>query len=202
MPLPKFEDYKAPWEIDADGNDVPEDDQVIDPAKLKKYTFGLLGDKERHQSAVAVERQRAEAAETALQSKIAESGTDDEKQAAARQKALDDARNEGKAESDLRALRLEVALDIPGITPAQARKLAKRLTGTTEDELKADAVELAELANITPAAADDEDDDDTDATARRKPVRVSTRGGEERQEAMASKPDLSDPATLDRLFPR
>jgi hypothetical protein len=41
-------------------------------------------------------------------------------------------------------LRLDVALDKapPGMEPAKIRKLAKRLTGTTREELEADAAEL------------------------------------------------------------
>lgn len=57
------------------------------------------------------------------------------------------------AEAATSALRLEVALDKApeGLSPAQVRKLAKRLTGSTREELEADAAELFEdFAATTP----------------------------------------------------
>ena len=56
------------------------------------------------------------------------------------------------AETEVRALRLEVAAE-KGLTPAQA----KRLVGSTREELTADADEL--LATFKPAADDSTSDD-------------------------------------------
>lgn len=55
------------------------------------------------------------------------------------------------AETEVRALRLEVAAE-KGLTPAQA----KRLVGSTREELVADADEL--LATFKPAADDSQED--------------------------------------------
>ena len=55
------------------------------------------------------------------------------------------------AETELRALRIEVAAE-KGLTPAQA----KRLVGSTRDELEADAKEL--LDTFKPAADESRDD--------------------------------------------
>lgn len=51
MPVPKFEDFKAPWETDANGQPVAEDAQVIDKDQLKKWAHALLSDKEKAQIA-------------------------------------------------------------------------------------------------------------------------------------------------------
>lgn len=51
MAVPKFEEFKAPWETDAQGNPIAADDQVIDKATLKKYLWNTLSDKEKAQVA-------------------------------------------------------------------------------------------------------------------------------------------------------
>ena len=48
LTMPKFEDWKAPWEVKTvDGRevDVPADEQQIDQDKLKKYLYDLQADK-------------------------------------------------------------------------------------------------------------------------------------------------------------
>ncbi len=37
--LPKYEDWKAPWEVDAEGNDIPAEEQQFDAAKARKLIF-------------------------------------------------------------------------------------------------------------------------------------------------------------------
>jgi hypothetical protein len=49
--IPKFEEFKAPWELDANGQPLAEDAQVIDKGKLKKHLYNLLGDKDKAQTA-------------------------------------------------------------------------------------------------------------------------------------------------------
>jgi hypothetical protein len=48
--LPKFEDFKAPWELDKDGKPIPVEDQKPDPEQLKKHLYNVLGDKEKAQA--------------------------------------------------------------------------------------------------------------------------------------------------------
>lgn len=50
MAIPKFEDFKAPWEL-KDGQPVPEDQQVVDKDQLKRWVYGVLGDKDKAQTA-------------------------------------------------------------------------------------------------------------------------------------------------------
>ena len=107
--------------------------------------------------ALAAERAKAKAAEQerdALKASIAEGKTDAERVAGtlAELKARADA-------ADLRAMRAEVAAN-KGLTSAQA----KRLQGTTVEELEADAEEL--LAAFKPAEGDGSTDSAT-GTARK-----------------------------------
>lgn len=135
--LPKFEEWKAPWEINSEGKDIPEDEQKIDSGKLKKYLHGLLGDKERGQTKVA----EVTAERDALKAKVDEAAREGENETQRLQrenKELEDKLAKG-GDSDVRALRLEVALD-KGLTALQA----KRLVGSTREEIETDADALVE----------------------------------------------------------
>lgn len=67
MAVPKFEDFKAPWEV-KDGQPVPEADQVVDKASLKQWAFNLLQDKSKAQ----VARDTAQTKANELQTKVTE----------------------------------------------------------------------------------------------------------------------------------
>jgi hypothetical protein len=66
--LPKFDEFKAPWETDAQGNPIAEADQVIDKGLLKKYLYNTLSDKEKAQIA----RDTARSENTELKTKVTE----------------------------------------------------------------------------------------------------------------------------------
>lgn len=51
MAVPKFEEFKAPWEVDSAGNPIEADKQEVDPEKLKKHLWNLLNDKDKAQTA-------------------------------------------------------------------------------------------------------------------------------------------------------
>lgn len=51
MALPKFEEFKAPWELDSAGNPIEADKQEVDAEKLKKHLYNVLSDKEKAQTA-------------------------------------------------------------------------------------------------------------------------------------------------------
>lgn len=68
MALPKFEEFKAPWELDASGNPLADDAQVVDKEKLKKHLFNVLSDKEKAQIA----RDTARSESTTLKTKVTE----------------------------------------------------------------------------------------------------------------------------------
>lgn len=93
------------------------------------------------------------------------------------------------------ALRLEVALDKApeGMSIAQVRKLAKRLAGTSREEMESDAEEL--FADFKPANNDD--DTDRGNGSRRRP-REKLRPGA----APDADPDETDPAKLAAKVPR
>jgi hypothetical protein len=90
--------------------------------------------------------------------------------------------------AELRALRLEVALDAApeGMPMSQVRKLAKRLSGTTKDEIEADAAELFE--DFTPSEGSD------GKPPSRKPTE-RLRGGTEPEEGA----ELDTKAILEKI---
>lgn len=136
MAFPKFEDYKAPWET-KDGKDVPEEDQVIDKGKLKKFLHGLHSDKDRLQtSVVEVTKERDD-----LRTKVDEAAREGESETERLRRENEDLKAAAAKvpETTREALLYKVALE-KGLTPAQA----KRLQGNTEEELSADADELLE----------------------------------------------------------
>jgi len=167
-----LETYKAPWEIDGDGNDLPDDQQEIDPARLKKYLFGLISDKE-----TAVEaRDKAQADLTVANEALNEKARKDEsdEQRRAREAQERDAELETLRTQGRRSLALEVALDQDGITKVQAKALAKVLQGNTEEELDASAKTLISELGLTKVSGDEDDEDDGVPGAR--PRRLRTPG--------------------------
>ncbi len=151
MKLPKFEDYKAPWEMDLKEDEDPKD--KIDLDKLKRYLHGVLSDKEKAQAErdeVVTERDTLKSEKEAA---AREGETEVDKLKRERDEAQDKLKKaeEGKGEKSPAELRLEVALE-KGLSKTQA----KRLVGTTEEELMADADEL--LASFGGAGEADEGD--------------------------------------------
>lgn len=122
--------------------DAPETKPAGDPPADLKPDADPLGDAGK--KALAAERDARKAAEKELAKyrkaeadKADADKTEAEKRAAAEQRAVD---------AEMRATRLEVAHD-KGLTPAQA----KRLVGTTKEELEADADEILRDFPTTPA---------------------------------------------------
>lgn len=145
MALPKFEDYKAPWEVDAQGNPIEPDKQETDPEKLKKHLWNVLSDKEKAQAA----RDAALGKNTELTSKVTEL------EAAVQGKA-----NEGKTELEKlqasvdaltkRAVDAEFAKDRMSVLTEHKidPKAHDLLTGKTLDEMTASAAKLVELGLV------------------------------------------------------
>lgn len=104
----------------------------------------------------------------------------------AAQKAADKAAaaEQRASQAEAKAERLEVAIDKApeGMSLAQVRKLSKRLTGASREELEADADEL--FADFKPDTGDGggdapgtgDDKDDTPATSGRRPTEKLTPG--------------------------
>jgi hypothetical protein len=126
----------------ADPTDPPAGDPPADPKPDPKPDADQLGDAGK--KALAAEREQRKAAEKELakyrkadQDRVDADKTEAEKRAAAEQRATD---------AEMRATRLEVAHE-KGLTPAQA----KRLVGTTKEELEADADEILRDFPTAPA---------------------------------------------------
>lgn len=120
----------------------------------------------------------------------------EESQKSEQQKLADqlEAARAESAKATAAQLRLEVALEKApeGMSVAQIRKLARRLTGSTQEELEADAEEL--FADFAPS---DDGKDDKSGPPSRKP-KENLRGGNDPDEP----PDETDPSKLAALIPR
>ena len=132
--VPKLEDFKTPWE---------EKGEEIDPAKAKSFIHYLTRTKAEADDKVEEVTKAKETEIAALQAKIddkaRENETDAEKAARESAAAIQKAKDDAKAEAGVETLKLRVALR-KGLTEVQA----KRLVGTTEDEIEKDADDLLE----------------------------------------------------------
>lgn len=174
MPLPKLEDWKAPWELK--GEDFDEE-------SARKYIYTLTSDKEKLQekvSAANTERDQAKQATEDVRKELeaAQAKGDNAEVVTELQGKLRDAESKAAA-AELKATRLEVAYD-KGIPTKQAH----RLQGTTKEELEADADEFLESFAPSSKQGGDEDDDeeDEDAVPTVRPRRLTSptdRGGDE-----------------------
>lgn len=127
--LPKFEDWTPPW---------GKDDETFDAEKAKKYIYDLTRDKETltaEKAQVAQDRDQHKA-------KVEEFESKDLSEVDRLKRELEQAKAAPKedAEARLENARLTLALD-NGLTAKQA----KRLRGSTPEELEADLPELLEL---------------------------------------------------------
>lgn len=183
----EFEKFLAPWEVDADGKKLDEPAEV-DAGKLKKYLYNLLTDKEKLQETVADKDSEIANTKETLATVQREHETKD--QAAAREQKERDAefeklRKEGEQRRKIEAI--EDAFAKEGITPAQAKKLAKRVQGDEKDWV-ADAKELVEdgfkVGTTTVVKTDDGDDGDD---LRTRPHQVRRADGEPVVEVSSNK---------------
>jgi hypothetical protein len=163
--LPKIEDWKAPWEVDLKEGDDPK--EALDLDKLKRYIHGVLGDKERLQDANATLTTEAKSLKDEKAAKEREGETTEARLTRERDEALKKAEEAGK--TSVETLKLRVALE-KGLTKTQV----KRLVGTTEEELSADADELlAEWGPVDPDRGEGNDD-----LLRQVPVARPRAGGD------------------------
>src|SRR6476661_681601 len=111
MPVPKFDEFKAPWETEAG------DDAEIDKDKLKKYIHSLLVDKDKAQTARDKAVGERDEAKKALDEKSREGETEVDRL----KRENEELRSKGSEESP-EVLKLRVALR-KGLTETQARRL-------------------------------------------------------------------------------
>jgi hypothetical protein len=155
MVLPKFEDWKAPWEDGlAEGDDPKE---KLDLDKLKRFVHGVLGDKERAKTEV----ETVTATNKELQKKVDEAARANETEADRLKRENDELKAKAaKAdEPDLEKLRLKVAIK-KGLDEAAMA----RLVGTTEEEMLADADTLLKNWKSTKEGAGGEGEDEGSET--------------------------------------
>lgn len=147
--LGPFETFTAPWET-ATG------ETEIDNSKLKRHLYNLMLDKAKAQDArdesqsklTEVEQER-----DGLKAEAEKGGNPDlvKELEAERSKTAAEVARADKAERDLLVTTVAVDKGIP------VKQALKRLQGTTEDEIVADADEF--LADFGPGGSDDGDDD-------------------------------------------
>jgi hypothetical protein len=167
MKLPKFEDYKAPWEVDLKEGDEP----TFDFEKGKRYLYNVLSDKEKAQNTLVDVTAERDTLKSEKEAAAREGETEVDRLKRERDEALAEAKKaketpEGPTPAELR---LTVALE-KGLTAVQA----KRLMGNTKEELEADADEL--VASFGGAGTGD--DDDEDDGPRQRPRRQYRTGGD------------------------
>lgn len=159
--LGSFENYKAPWESDTGS------DEEIDAAKFKKFLFNLQLDKAKAEDAAEEAAEKVTKAEQDLKDAKAEVAKGDKsgKIAELETKLAEAETAKVAAESNL--VRLEVATE-KGLTPKQA----KRLQGTTKEELEADADELLEDLGVKQTASDEDEDEENEENEGRTSPRA------------------------------
>lgn len=149
--VPKIDEFRPPW-MTEDGQEVE-----IDKDKLKRYIHNLVVDKAKAQDSrdeAANKVKDLDAQVDTLQKQVDEKDPDAATKVAAEREKTKQAEDRAlKAEQAL--TRLEVAAEA-GLTPAQA----KRLQGSTKEELEADAKSFAEELGIESSGASDNDDVD------------------------------------------
>lgn len=169
----KVDDWKAPWEVDDDGNDIAAEEQNLDAGSLKKLLFGLLGDKNRLRTQVTELTESRDELEQA----VAEA-SDPKKieELQAKVKKAEEERDAAKSGTALENLKLQIALE-KGLTAKQV----KRLVGATREELEADADEILEEFGGKQSAQESTEepggDDEPKPEVRTAPRRVNNGSG-------------------------
>jgi hypothetical protein len=136
--LGTIENFKAPWESDTGP------DQEIEPAKLKKLLFNFRLDRAKAQDARDEAGEKVTSLETELQQAKADVAKGDPTGKIADLETKLRTATENLAKANLDKDRIEIGIE-KGLTPKQA----KRLQGTTKEELEADAEELLETFGVT-----------------------------------------------------
>lgn len=168
------ETYKAPWEVNAEGVDIPEDEQEVDTERLKKYLVGLLNDKEQATEARDAAQLELSEAQGKLEDKSRKDETDTERAARDAEARAQDKQEAAAAKRE--ALALRVALKQKGISGEDAVELAEILKGDTEEELQEHAERLVKKFKLGQAPAGDDDEDDDEPTPATRPRRLRSPG--------------------------
>jgi len=166
--LGKIEDYQAPWETAAGETEIDKD-------RLKRFLFGLASDKAKAQDARDEFETKATESQTeakAAQKKLEDGTNPDLAKELETERAKTATEKTRADEAERQNLVRDIAAD-KGLTPAQA----KRLQGSTKDELEKDADELVKTFGVEGRTdGDDGDEDGGDEPLRRTPRRGTNPG--------------------------
>lgn len=161
MTLPKFEDWTPPW-----GSD-----ENFDAEKAKKLLYNRMVDDEARKAKLT----ELTTERDSLQTKVNEFETKDLSEMDKLRRELEQAKAAPKGDP-LEVVRLKLALK-EGLTESQVR----RLVGSTEEELAADAAAYKQELGLTKAddEGDDDGEDDTPPAGppSRRPKRSELRTG-------------------------
>jgi hypothetical protein len=179
MALPKFEDWTPPW---------GSDDSAFDVEKAKKRIYDLLSDKEtskaKHEAAIAELAEKHKAA----QAKVDEFETANLSEVEKLRRELEQAKATPAQGDNLELARLRIALN-KGLTESQV----KRLIGSTEEELLADADAYMQEHGL--AKSETGEQEQGSGPPARRPV------GELRTGMDLDAPESFNPADLAGLLP-
>ncbi len=168
--VPSFEEFTAPWEVDSDGNEIPEEEQEVDRGVLKKLLWNLKRDKARAVQA----RQAVESERDDLKDKVEEKARQGESEVDRLKRENEElkAKQRDAGKPDIKTLRLEAALEA-GLPRAHIKRLDPDLTEL--DDLIEDAKALKASFGGGTGTETDGDEDDND-TPRGRPSRTRTSG--------------------------
>jgi hypothetical protein len=185
--MPKFEEWTPPWGTD---------DEQLDTDKVKKLIYDLKVDKEVLQdknATLTTERDNVTRERDDVKRQLDEKSREGESETDKLKREVQELKDAAAAaakdpKDDVERLKLEVALD-KGLTLVQA----KRLLGTTKEELEQDADELVASFGGTGNGDNDDDDDAGDqGDVRRTPRQV--------RNSADPKPNASTPINVDKAL--
>jgi hypothetical protein len=142
--MAKFDEFLAPWEVDGNGKKLDEP-ETPDLDKLKRILFDLSERAEKAETEKDESIAALTVKETELAELLAKNETDEqrrEREATQQARELEELRTVNKQRAKIEAI--EAAFEKEGITTAQAKRLAKRVSGEKESDWLADAKELVE----------------------------------------------------------
>lgn len=181
--LPEYQDWKSPWEKKSED---------IDAEKAKKFAYSLLKQNEGLTEQVATATREKDDLQTTVDEVSQKDETEKDRLAREKKKLEDDLVKANLTVNE--TLKLRVALR-KGLNETQA----KRLVGSTEEELESDADALVQSFGGSGEGADD-DDESKGSNPRRQPRRLTTGvddADDDSDSTFAPSPDIL--ATIPRI---
>lgn len=144
MPKFKLEEFLLPHEHDGEGKKL-ETPKELDVEQLRKWAYALLTDKEEAQEARDTAITERENIKNDLEELQRKNETDEQRRAREQQERDKEFEKLQKREREREKVEaIESAFEKQGITPGQAKRLAKRVSGDDAKSWVDDAKELVE----------------------------------------------------------